>query len=73
MPSSRGSSQPRDLISCISCIAEDMEKLVQSCLRNLMDRGVWQAIVHGVTKVGHDGAMKQYTYIQKTTISHHFY
>ena len=24
------------------------------CLNNPMDREAWQAIVHGVTKVGHD-------------------
>ena len=29
--------------------------LQYSCLKNPMDRGTWQAIVHGVTKrVGHD-------------------
>ena len=25
-----------------------------SCLENLMDRGVWQATVHGVARAGHD-------------------
>ena len=25
-----------------------------SCLENPMDRGAWQAIVHGVTRVRHD-------------------
>ena len=25
-----------------------------SCLENPMDRGAWQATVHGVTRVGHD-------------------
>ena len=31
-----------------------------SCLENAMDRGAWQATVHGVTKrVGHDLATKQ--------------
>ena len=25
-----------------------------SCLENPMDRGAWQAIAHGVKKVGHD-------------------
>ena len=25
-----------------------------SCLENPMDRGAWQAIVHGVTRVGYD-------------------
>ena len=25
-----------------------------SCLENPMDRGAWQAIVHGVTKSGHN-------------------
>ena len=28
--------------------------LQYSCLENLMDRGTWQATVHGVTKVRHD-------------------
>ena len=28
--------------------------LQNSCLENPMDRGVWQAIVHGVTRVIHD-------------------
>ena len=28
------------------------------CLGNLMDRGAWQATVHGVTRVGHDLATK---------------
>ena len=28
--------------------------LQSSCLGNLMDRGAWQAIVHGITRVGHD-------------------
>ena len=28
------------------------------CLENPMDRGVWRATVHGVTRVGHDLATK---------------
>ena len=28
--------------------------LQYSCLKNPMDRGIWQARVHGVTPVGHD-------------------
>ena len=28
--------------------------LQYSCLENHMDGGAWQAIVHGVTRVGHD-------------------
>ena len=28
--------------------------LQYSCLENSMDRGAWQATVHGVAKVGHD-------------------
>ena len=28
--------------------------LQYSCLRNPMDRGAWQATVHGVARVGHD-------------------
>jgi len=32
--------------------------LQYSCLENPMDRGAWQAAVHGVTRVGHNLAMK---------------
>ena len=32
--------------------------LQYSCLENPMDRGDWQATVHGVTRVGHDLANK---------------
>jgi len=28
--------------------------LQDSCLENPMDRGAWQATVHGVARVGHD-------------------
>ena len=28
--------------------------LQYSCLKNPMDRGAWQATVHGVARVGHD-------------------
>ena len=33
--------------------------LQYSCLEDLMDRGVWQATVHGVTRVGHDIVTKE--------------
>ena len=33
--------------------------LQYSCLGNPMDRGAWQATVHGVQRVGHDLAIKQ--------------
>ena len=29
-----------------------------SCLENPMDRGTWQATVHGITRVGHELATK---------------
>ena len=32
--------------------------LQYSCLKNSMDRGVWQATVHGVTRFGHNLATK---------------
>ena len=32
--------------------------LQYSCLENPMDRGAWQATIHGVTRVGHDLAIK---------------
>ena len=30
-----------------------------SCLENPIDRGAWQATVHGITRVKHDLAIKQ--------------
>ena len=33
--------------------------LLYSCLGNLMHRGVWQATVHRVARVGHDSMIKQ--------------
>ena len=33
--------------------------LLYFCLGNSMDRGAWQATVHGVARVGHDLAAKQ--------------
>ena len=38
---------------------ETANPLQYSCLGNPMDRGAWQAAVHGVTKVRHDLATKQ--------------
>ena len=32
--------------------------LQHSCLENPMDRGAWWAIVHGITRIGHDLASK---------------
>jgi len=32
--------------------------LQYSCLENPMDRGAWQATVHGIARVGHDLATK---------------
>ena len=32
--------------------------LQYSCLENPMDRGAWQAMVHGIARVGHDLATK---------------
>ncbi|KAB0382512.1 hypothetical protein FD755_004429, partial [Muntiacus reevesi] len=37
---------------------ENGNPLQYSCLENPMDRGAWQASVHGVTRVGHDLATK---------------
>jgi len=33
-------------------------QLQYSCLENPLDRGAWQATVHGVARVGHDLATK---------------
>ena len=40
--------------------------LQYSCLGNPMDRGAWQAAVHGVAKVGHDFETKQDTCVYVT-------
>ena len=37
----------------------NVNPLQYSCLENPMDRGAWQATVHGVTRVGHDLATKE--------------
>ena len=37
----------------------DGNPLQYSCLENPVDRGAWQATVHGITRVGHDLATKQ--------------
>ena len=34
------------------------DPLQYSCLENLLDRGAWQATVHGIARVGHDLATK---------------
>ena len=38
---------------------ENGNPLQYSCLGNPMDRGAWQATVHGIARVGHDFATKQ--------------
>ena len=46
---------PRDGVRYPLFLGEENGNPLQySCLRNPMDRGAWQAIVHGVTRVGHD-------------------
>ena len=37
---------------------ENGSSLQYSCLENPMDRGAWQATVHGVTRAGHDLATR---------------
>ena len=55
VPSSEGSSQPRDR-TCISYVSYICRQegngnpLQYSCLENPMDRGAWLATVHGVAK-----------------------
>ena len=38
--------------------------LQYSCLGNLMDRGAWQAIVHGIARVGNDLETKPQDIVQ---------
>ena len=37
---------------------ENGNQLCYTCLGNPMDRGTWQASVHGVARVGHDSVTK---------------
>ena len=39
--------------------------LKYSCLENPMDRGAWQATVHGITRVGHNLALSFLTLFKK--------
>ena len=41
--------------------------LQYSCLENPMDRGAWQAVVRGLTRVGHDLAAKPTTTSDKVS------
>ena len=41
--------------------------LQYSCLGNFMDKGAWQATVHGVKKIRHDLTTKQQITIMITT------
>ena len=41
---------------------ENGNPLQYSCLENPMDRGVWQATVPGVARVGHDLAPSKMSY-----------
>ena len=41
--------------------------LQYSCLENPMDRGAWQATIHGITRVGHDLATKPPPYLLPTS------
>ena len=38
----------------IQLLEKNGNPLQYSCLENPMDRGAWQATVHGITRVGHD-------------------
>ena len=40
-----------------------------SCLENSMDRGAWRAIVHVVTKVGHNREINTFSYKIKINVS----
>ena len=44
--------------------------LQYSCLENPMERGAWQAKVHGVARVGHDLATKERQTVQEAVGPH---
>ena len=53
------STQFYKLSLCLMILGEGNGNPLQySCLDNPMDRGAWQATVHGVARVGHDLATK---------------
>ena len=64
MPSSKGSSSVAQQVKNLSAVKETQEMWVQvlsqedSCLKNPMDRGAWQAMVHGLQRVRHDWKTK---------------
>ena len=43
--------------------------LQYSCLENPMERGTWQALVHGVTRVGHNLVVNHHTNLRKNGTS----
>ena len=47
---------------------ENGNPLQYSCLGNPMDRGAWQAIVHGLQRVGHDLACTQKLFFKKKVV-----
>ena len=61
MPANAGDARDTSLIpgSGRSPGGGNGNPLQYSCLGNLMDRGAWWAIVHGVTRVRHDLATNQ--------------
>ena len=57
----------QDIWSLISSGEGNGNLLQYSCLENSMDRGTWQASVHGVTRVRHDWVTKPPPPLIKTT------
>ena len=50
------------------CLGEgNGNTLYYSCLENLMDRGTWQTIVHGVTKESDTAIKQQKIHMEKVT------
>ena len=64
MPSFKGSSSVAQQVKNVSAVKETQEMWVQflgqedSCLKNPMDRGAWQAMVRGLQRVRHDWETK---------------
>ena len=51
LPASAGDARDMGLIPGLGRSSEEIGNLLQySCLGNSMDRGAWQATVHGITK-----------------------
>ena len=64
------SGDPGSIPGSGRCPGEENGYPLQSCcLENLIDRGAWWAIVHGVTRVGHDWATEYAWWLYRMSLA----